>query len=194
MLAQCSGGTKPPRLRQLLTADWVTPMAIASALTPPACFVASVSASIARDYHERVRQVNTGVIFSDGISLDMDTLPCRLTYARESRGLTQTQLAKLAGVGQSTVGNIEAGIRGGLNSLAPIANALQIRYQWLRDGDGEMELPRTSWPFTADLAKALNGLSPEGLRLAENQLRAHLDMEPIRRPVDESGKRDGTHG
>lgn len=90
MLAQCSGGTNPPRLRQLLTADWVTPMATASALTPPACFVASVSASMAGDYHERVNQVNTGVILGFCISRGMDSLPSRLAHARELRNLTQT--------------------------------------------------------------------------------------------------------
>lgn len=61
------------------------------------------------DYHERVRRVNTGVILCAGISTDMDTLSSRLAHARELRGLTQTQLAKLVGVSQSTIGNIEAG-------------------------------------------------------------------------------------
>lgn len=133
--------------------------------------------------------VNTVVIRGFGIRLDMDTLASRLTHARELRGLTQTQLAKLAGVAQSTIGNIEAGIRGGLNSLAPIAHALEIRYQWLRDGDGAMDLPRTAWPFSPELAEALKDKDPEALRLAENQLRAHLDMELVRRPEPEPRKR-----
>lgn len=129
-----------------------------------------------------------GVILGFCIRPGMDSLSSRLAHARELRNLTQTQLAKLADVSQSTIGNIEAGIRGGLNSLAPIANALQIRYQWLRDGEGEMELPRTAWPFSADLADAIKGMDPEALRLAENLLRAHLDMEPVRRPEVESRK------
>ena len=45
----------------------------------------------------------------------------------------------MAGVAQSTVGNIEAGIRDGASSLAAIADALQVRYWWLRDGEGAME-------------------------------------------------------
>jgi transcriptional regulator with XRE-family HTH domain len=145
-------------------------------------------------YHERVSKVNTGVICCMGISTSMNTLASRLMRARTSRDLTQTQLAKLANVSQGTVGNIEAGIRGGLNSLAPIAHALQISYWWLRDGVGEMELPRSGWPFSPELAEALKDMDPEALRVAENQLRAHLDMEPIRRPGAESGKRDGTNG
>jgi transcriptional regulator with XRE-family HTH domain len=69
----------------------------------------------------------------------VDTLPSRLNHARTLRGLSQSKLAELAGVSQSTVGNIEAGIRDGAASLAAIADALQVRYWWLRDGEGPME-------------------------------------------------------
>ena len=71
----------------------------------------------------------------------MDTLPSRLAHARGLRNLSQAKLAKLAGVSQSTVGNIEAGIRDGGSSLAAIADALRVRYWWLRDGAGPMEPP-----------------------------------------------------
>ncbi len=84
----------------------------------------------------------------------MDTLGSRLKKAREQRELSQPALARLAGVSQGTIGNIEAGIRGGASSLAMIAAALQVRYEWLRDGDGPMELPAAYWPFeTVDLAR-----------------------------------------
>lgn len=114
----------------------------------------------------------------------MDTLASRLLRARTLRDLSQPSLAKLAGVSQGTVGNIEAGIRGGASSLALIANALQVRYLWLRDGDGQMELPSTQWPFSDELWQVVKDLDADGLRRAENQVRALLDMEPLARPAD----------
>lgn len=121
----------------------------------------------------------------------MDTLASRLAAARNSRELSQPALAKLAGVAQSTIGNIEAGLRGGSASLAAIAHALQISYWWLRDGTGEMELPKRSWPFSVELWEAVRDLAPDALRVAENQLRAHLDMQPLPRPP---GAADGKQG
>lgn len=70
----------------------------------------------------------------------VDTLPSRLAHARKLRGLSQDKLAQAAGVSQSTIGNIEAGIRDGASSLTAIADALQVRYWWLRDGTGPMDL------------------------------------------------------
>jgi len=64
----------------------------------------------------------------------MDTLAHRLKKARLLRELSQPALAKLAGVSQGTIGNIEAWIRGGSTSLAQLAHVLQVRYHWLRDG------------------------------------------------------------
>lgn len=116
----------------------------------------------------------------------MDSLPSRLLHARTARDLSQPALAKLAGVSQSTVGNIEAGIRGGASSLALLANALQVRYLWLRDGDGPMDLPATEWPFSDELYRAVKGLDAEALRRAENQVRALLDMEPLTKPAEAS--------
>lgn len=100
------------------------------------------------------RKVNTPVIFARSPMEAVDTLASRLRKARDQRELSQPALARLAGVSQGTIGNIEAGIRGGASSLAMIAAALQIRYEWLRDGEGPMELPAAYWPFeTVDLAR-----------------------------------------
>ncbi len=69
----------------------------------------------------------------------MKTIAERLKYAREShKGWTQGKLAVVAGVSQSTIGNIEAGIREGRGSLPKIAKALAISHDWLADGEGEM--------------------------------------------------------
>lgn len=88
----------------------------------------------------------------------VDTLPSRLAHARKLRDLTQGKLAQMAGVSQSTIGNIEAGIRDGASSLAAIADALQVRYWWLRDGTGSMEL-HSLRPDAQAIAEAFDALS-----------------------------------
>lgn len=133
------------------------PSNLANAPTPPARSMALLSSSIDGRYHDRVRCVNTNVFDDAGIKGRMDTLPSRLVTARDLRKLTQTQLAKLAGVSQSTIGNIEAGIRDGGSSLASIAHALRVSYFWLRDGDGAMELPRHQ-PDAEAVAEAFDAL------------------------------------
>jgi DNA-binding XRE family transcriptional regulator len=80
------------------------------------------------EYHARDFAVNTFVCGGFGTIAGMDTLPSRLTHARSLRDWTQQELADQAGVKQSTIGNIEAGIRGGLQSLALIAEALGVRF------------------------------------------------------------------
>ena len=111
----------------------------------------------------------------------MDTLPQRLASARKARHLTQEQLAKAAGISQSAVANIEAGTRVGLPSLAPLAHVLQVRYWWLRDGAGPMELaPDEAWPFSDALLAKLRELDDAAIEKAENSLRILLDMQIIR--------------
>ena len=104
--------------------------------------------------------VNTNVSFIAGITagMELDSLAGRLKHAREVRGIpTQAALAALAGVAQSTIGNIESGARDGASSLAAIAHALNISYWWLRDGDGEMEL-RQRRPDAEAIADAFEAL------------------------------------
>lgn len=133
------------------------PSSLANAPTPPARSMALLSSSISGRYHDRVSVVNTNVFPSAGITGRMDTLASRLVTARDLRKLTQTQLGKLAGVSQSTIGNIEAGIRDGGSSLASIAHALRVSYFWLRDGEGAMELPKRQ-PDAEALADAFDAL------------------------------------
>lgn len=64
----------------------------------------------------------------------MDTLAKRLIWAREKKGMTQQQLAKAADVAQSTIGNLEAGIRLTCRKVAAIADVLEVDALWLSEG------------------------------------------------------------
>ena len=70
---------------------------------------------------------------------DMDTLGKRLIWAREQKGLTQEGLAKLGGVSQGTIGNLEAGIRQTARRIVDIAAALDVDPNWLANGRGSPE-------------------------------------------------------
>src|SRR5574343_680318 len=134
MAAQCFSGTLcSSRIRQLLTVACVTPMAFASATTPPAASMALVRASMYRTLSRVCYFAQHGSDDEFRPNGVVDKLASRLKKVRDDRGLTQAELAKLAGVGQSAIGNIESGKRGGLQSLASIALALQVNYRWLRD-------------------------------------------------------------
>jgi phage repressor protein C with HTH and peptisase S24 domain len=85
--------------------------------------------------HDRDYEVNTLVSLQHGQMTAVDSIASRLARARERAGLTQQQLANLAGVSQSTIGNIEAGLRQSRGSLPQIAEALGVRLKWLRDGE-----------------------------------------------------------
>lgn len=72
----------------------------------------------------------------------------RLKYARELRGIKQTHLDRLAGVGQGVTGRMEAKKRGvawGGTSVTVerLAKALGVRAEWLRSGEGPMEAEAT---------------------------------------------------
>ena len=68
------------------------------------------------------------------------TIADRLTETREAAGLSQAELASMAGVSQGTIGNIEAGIRKNPRELLAIAKALNVEAEWLKSGKS----PRTA--------------------------------------------------
>jgi transcriptional regulator with XRE-family HTH domain len=79
------------------------------------------------------------------------TLAERLKSARKAAGLSQEDLAKSAGIAQSTIGNIEAGTRKRPREVVALATVLNVAPHWLVTGDGSMvvgESPvRAEWPF-----------------------------------------------
>lgn len=64
----------------------------------------------------------------------------RLKSARKHAGLTQAQLAKKVGIGQSTLAELEKAGQGSSHAPA-IANACRVSALWLATGSGLMEAP-----------------------------------------------------
>lgn len=66
----------------------------------------------------------------------VNTLAERLKSARDALGLSQEQLANLAGVSQGTIGNIESGARKRPREIIAIAKAAKVNPEWLLKGIG----------------------------------------------------------
>lgn len=77
------------------------------------------------------------------------TIAERLKSAREDLGLSQGELAKRAGVSQSTIANFEAGTRHSPRKLLAIAAALRVDPNWLETGKGSRE-PQAGARVSAD--------------------------------------------
>lgn len=66
----------------------------------------------------------------------MNTIGARMRTIREELNLSQRELADLAKVSQSTIGNVEAGLREQPRKLNTIAEILGVNPLWLETGKG----------------------------------------------------------
>lgn len=89
-------------------------------------------------YHDRDYLSNTIVINKIGLITHVESIAERLRQARESKGLSQGDVARAAGVTQGTIGNIESGVRRNPRELLAIADAVGVTAEWLKDGKGPM--------------------------------------------------------
>lgn len=85
----------------------------------------------------------TNVKKEDGTA-DLRTLAGRLKWARLQRKLSQTELARRAGVAQGTIGNLESGGRKDPRRIVEIAGALYCSPAWLASGRGEWDLAKAT--------------------------------------------------
>ncbi|MBO9647382.1 MAG: helix-turn-helix transcriptional regulator [Variovorax sp.] len=101
----------------------------------------SSDTSIATPVKNHVRDCasNTNVMQDHAVITTVNTLADRISWARERRGLTQTALAKMAGVSQGTIGNLESGTRRSPRALVSIAMVLGVSPLWLESGKGPRE-------------------------------------------------------
>lgn len=82
----------------------------------------------------------------------------RLYAARKHAKLTQPQLAKAAGMAQSTLGELEW-IGDGSSKTAQLAAACGVRAEWLATGNGLMvDEEKRLHPEVAEMAKHINDL------------------------------------
>lgn len=71
----------------------------------------------------------------------MNTLAERLKIAREKAGLSQQQVADMAGMKQPAYFKVETGKTQRTGFLTEIAKALNVDAEWLATGEGEMTTP-----------------------------------------------------
>lgn len=114
----------------------------------------------------------------------MNTIADRVRQCRMDKGWVQADLATAAGVSQSTIGNIEAGIRDGKQSLYAIAEALGVSYKWLSEGVGQKLVLRDA-PGTYAISSPKSGTN----RQSENQLTHVTSLQRI--PVIDWGEAIG---
>jgi transcriptional regulator with XRE-family HTH domain len=95
-----------------------------------------------------------------GMARPPETLGQRLRLAREMRGLTQPQLARLAGVGQTAISKLERGDTQKSPGIARLADSLSVSARWLELGIG----PTPDWGSTEaptkGVAQSLSYLQP----------------------------------
>ncbi|GGE64284.1 MAG TPA: helix-turn-helix domain-containing protein [Paenalcaligenes hominis] len=112
----------------------------------------------------------------------MNTFAERLLYARQLRGHTQSKLATLCGLSQSTIASYETGTRLHARNLLQLAKVLKVSPAWLEQGTGPIfstlqEAAANyshSWPFSGVSPDELLQLSEAQLNTVENVIRALL--------------------
>ncbi|MCJ9707638.1 LexA family transcriptional regulator [Bordetella hinzii] len=119
----------------------------------------------------------------------MTTLKDRLAQARQDAGLSQAQLAKAVGAGQSTIASIENGRNKGSSLYLDLAKALGVNVEWLMAGTGPKKSgvgPSRSdpsiqppWPFPSIPEEKVRKLTPTQLSKLEGAIAlalGQLDM------------------
>lgn len=82
----------------------------------------------------------TQVMQDRGGITDVNSIQDRLRYARQRLGMTQRELGRKAGVGQSAISNLESGLRSVPREIVAIAKALAVDPEWLLSGKGNSPL------------------------------------------------------
>lgn len=111
----------------------------------------------------------------------MSALKDRLAEARTESGMSQAQLAKAVGAGQSTIASIENGRNKGSSLFLDLARALNVNVEWLMDGAGPKRgnadtepvthrEPTAPWPFPDISEKDVRALPPAQLNALQGAL------------------------
>jgi phage repressor protein C with HTH and peptisase S24 domain/transcriptional regulator with XRE-family HTH domain len=95
--------------------------------------------------------------------------------------MSQSQLAKAVGAGQSTIASIENGRNKGSSLFLDLARALNVNVEWLMDGAGpkrgnrtgevsQPPSPPTDWPFQTIAEEEVRALPPAQLSALEGAI------------------------
>lgn len=74
----------------------------------------------------------------------MRTFGSRLRETRDELGLSQGELAKVSGITQPTISNLERGRNQGSSYVAQLASALKVNAKWLATGNGPKKISDVS--------------------------------------------------
>lgn len=97
----------------------------------------------------------------------------RLHKARTHARLTQSELAKAAGVSQGTLGELEWRYDGSA-AVVRLAKACGVRAEWLAEGHGDMIDPE-AWPFGLVSREEILALDERALGIVEGAMLSALD-------------------
>lgn len=110
--------------------------------------------------HDRDDMRITNVLQARAQITGVNTFAERLKTRRNELGFSQAQLAKKAGVSQSTIGMLEKGRRQEPRKLLAIAKALGVRAEWLESGVNPMLVGTSGDLERAGPAVQVNEQSP----------------------------------
>ena len=85
------------------------------------------------------------------------TIGERIRLIRKETGLNQTDFGEKVGLRQSSLGQIESGVRNATDrTIILICEKYGVREEWLRNGTGEMFLDFTEYEFSRAAASLSN--------------------------------------
>ena len=143
-------------------------------------FTTSLSSEVFIDINNTIvlEKSNTNVVrFINAFRLDCLSMKYgdRLRLAREHKGISQDELARLSGVKQGTISKIERGDQNSSGFDAILAHTLNIDAMWLYTGDSqyapEWLVPENIKKNITPLYQAIERLSPEQQAEVENFVR-----------------------
>mgnify|MGYP002520430417 CR=1 FL=1 len=101
----------------------------------------------------------------------------RIRAVRRALDLTQTEFGRRIGMKQNTIALIEGGRNTSDQTLKAICREFNVSEEWLRDGRGEMFLPKTRDEELAEFFGNVQGIGPESFKRRFVAMLSRLDEE-----------------
>ena len=103
----------------------------------------------------------------------MNTVAERLAYALAIRGMTQSELARRAGVTRGTISNVMKGVAKNFTAEVSlkVARALDVDPYWLVLGEGTATTDTIQGGIPEEASEVVRKLSEEGQQISLNILR-----------------------